>query len=350
MPEQEKILISLSGGPGSLAVAWILRKQGKQIRGVFFDVLEDPELTKLVESFERKLGISIQIVPAKTEVEKLLIDEMRSSLIEGKRLNLKELFHQKYLLPKLYELRDTYHYQKVATGHRVKVQTDSIDQVAHLYAYDDLSQDESALMLGLNQRDLLALELPLGGLPPAMIDRIAEELEVKEVAERFDLDWQSFYTRARKSLSHGDRFADIYTAQGMRLGSHQDYATLTVGDAYAVPDEIGRNYQILEISPSERRIVVDDPSKRRVAEIHLEDVAWIARPDLGLQHLSCQMAWQKSETRSVPVELLQFEGGRIKAFLNETLVGKEADIFNGQTVLWVAGGEVLGGARVMRCR
>lgn len=350
MSEPEKILISLSGGPGSLAVAWILRKQGKQLRGVFFDIWEDPELTRTVESFERKLGISIQIVPAKAEVEKLLIEEMRQSLIEGKRLNLKELFHQKYLLPKLYELKEAYHYHKVATGHRVKVQVNSIDKVAHLYAYDDLSQDESPLMLGLNQTDLMALELPLGGLPPAMVDRIAEELEVKEETGRFDLDWQRLLTEARQSLSKGDRFADVYTVEGMRLGSHQDYATLTVGDPYEVPDEVGRDYQILEIAPADRRIVVDDPRKRRVSEIHLEDATWITRPDLGVHSLQCQMAWCKTETRTVGVSLLQFEGGRIKAFLNEVLAGRQADIFNGQTVLWVTGGEVLGGARVMRCR
>jgi tRNA-specific 2-thiouridylase len=350
MMDPEKILISLSGGPGSLAVAWILRKQGKQIRGVFFDVLGDPAQVKLVESFERKLGISIQIVSAKAEVEQLLIEGMRSSLLEGRRVNLKELFHQKYLLPKLFELKEVFQCHKVATGHRVKVQIDTVDRVAHLYAYDDLSQDEAPLMLALKQKDLMALELPLGGLPPAMVSRIAEELEVKEETGKTDLDWKSFLTTARQSLSKGDRFADVYTVQGMRLGSCPDYVLYTVGDPYDVPDEVGRDYQVLEITPEDRRITVDDPKKRRIQEVHVEDVSWIARADLGYRPLQCQMVWQNRETRTAVVSLLQFEGGRAKAFLSEPLVGVQADIFHGQTVLWVNAGEVLGGARVMRIK
>lgn len=346
----EKTLVSLSGGPGSLAVAWILRKQGKQLRGVFFDVLGQSDLIKKVESFERKLGISIQVVNAKAEVENLLIEGMKTSLLEGRRLNLKELFHQKFLLPKLIELKEVFHCSKIATGHRVKLQMNTMDQVAHLYAYEDLSQDEAPLMLSLNQKDLSCLELPLGGLPQAMVGRIAEELEVTEDTGKFDLDWQSFFTQARQSLSKGDRFADVYTSQGMRLGSCQDYAKLTVGDPYDVPDEAGRLYQVLEINPSERKVIVDDPARRKIVEIHFEDAHWIARPDLGYQTLQSQMVWQKTETRTTTAALLQYEGRRIKAFLNEPLVGTRADIFHGQTVLFVSGGEVLGGARVMRCR
>jgi hypothetical protein len=60
------------------------------------------------------------------------------------------------------------------------------------------------------------------------------------------------------------------------------------------------------------------------------------------------MSW-KSGTGFVPVQLMQYEGGGLKALLNQPITGENANLFNGDTVLWSDGETVLGGARVIRC-
>ena len=58
---KEKMLVSLDGGVESLVTAWLLKKQGFQLRAVLFDVSDSNEnaevMQKMVSEFEKKLGI-----------------------------------------------------------------------------------------------------------------------------------------------------------------------------------------------------------------------------------------------------------------------------------------------------
>jgi tRNA-specific 2-thiouridylase len=157
----EKVLVALSGGKESLVTAWLLKKQGMQLRGVFFDLSGDPALAETIASFERKLGISIQVVNARADAEKIVMNELREGLLSGRRLDLKTIFHQKYLLPKLFEAKEQYQFQKIASGHRALIQHDSGDNLMKVYRYTSIDADESQLLVGLSQSELAALILPL---------------------------------------------------------------------------------------------------------------------------------------------------------------------------------------------
>jgi|GEM_PF-1766792 len=346
----EKVLVALSGGKESLVTAWLLKKQGLQLRGVFFDLIGDPRLSEVISGFERKLGISIQVVNAKEDAETFLLNELNEGLLSGRRLDLKAIFHQKYLFPKLFEFKEHYQFQKIASGHRVLVQKDSVEQVMKVYRYSSVEEDESALLVGLNQPQLASLVLPLGNIPSSMIEKIATELHVVDETAKFDLDWNEMLNRARKSLVRDQtRYADVISVKGARVGTHPDFATLSAGDRYQDPDDAGKEYSVFEIDSVRKRVLVGMLSRRVIRELHLEDAAWFSRPDLKMESLRCALVWNR-HPKAIPVRLLQYEGHRMKAFLETPLEGTDADIFNGQTVLWVTGAEVLGGARVMSCK
>jgi tRNA-specific 2-thiouridylase len=349
-PSTDKVLVALSGGKESLVTAWLLKKQGMQLRGVFFDLSGGDRLAETIAGFERKLGISIQVVNARAEAEAFLMNELNEGLLTGRRLDLKAIFHQKYLFPKLFEFKEHYQFQKIASGHRVLIQKDSIENLMKVYRYSAVEDDESSLVVGLNQEQLAALILPLGNIPGSMIDKIATELQVVDETAQFDLDWNEMLQRSRKSLVKDQtRNADVVNTSGGRVGFHPDFAALSLGDHYQDPEDSSREYSVFEIDAAKKRVTVGQLSKRVIRELHLEDAAWFSRADLKMESIRCAMVWSQ-HPKAVPVRLIQFEGQRMKAFLETPLEGADADIFNGQIVLWVTGAEVLGGARVMGCK
>jgi tRNA-specific 2-thiouridylase len=341
----EKILVALSGKIESVVAAWLLKKQGKQLRGVYFDLIEKNSTKEAIVLLERKLGISIQVVDCKAAFEMVLRAELFTAIPYGKKINPKELFHQRILFPKIFELKKQFQFQKISTGHRVQLRNDANSGIMKVYRYEDANLDEAPLLVGIGQSELKDLEFPLGSIPSTMIQKIADELGVANESATLDLNWGEFFTHVRddvvaKNLVVGDRVSEYLSIEGMRLGACPDYTRLTLGDSVELNT-------VLDLDARRRRIILGSLSAWIISELHFEEVSWFTREDLGVDALTCSMIWA-NHPEPVTVKLIQFEGNRAKAHFSSPLIGKDSNIFHGQTVLWISGQEVLGGGRVMR--
>jgi len=321
---KEKMLVALDGGIESLVTAWLLKKQGFQLRAVLFDVSEMNESEennqKMVSELEKKLGIPIQLVVAGVEARELVAKEIKFEESRGFRYDVKSIFHQKFLFPKLFMLKEQLKFQKIATGHRVSLSYEPLEDKMKVLRYSSFEQDEAHLLVGLEQEELRTLMFPLGSIPIPMIHKLASELELKTnfKPSKFDVEF------------------------------NPDLANTTSNDEVLKLDLAEKFDQSIIFVNNQNQEVSSGLSDRVNREVWLENASWFSGEDLGFKMKSCMMYWKEAD-QPVSVRLSQYEGGGIKALLDETGSGEISNLANGDEVIWIEGDTVLGGARVVKC-
>jgi hypothetical protein len=140
----------------------------------------------------------------------------------------------------------------------------------------------------------------------------------------------------------------IFTTSGVLLG-RAALGSLRAGEIYLDPEDSSKTYRIIDLQPQSDRAWVQERSEISFEEFHFDEGHWFTGPDLGLGFLETGMIWG-AQTKSRPIRLIQFEGGKMKGLLREPLKGDEASLFKGEPVLFVNGSQVLGGARVTKVK
>lgn len=344
-----KVLIALSGGPESLVTAWLLKKQGMALRGVFLDLENSPETQEKMSILERKLGFAIQVMQVKDEISAFISAARDESFKKGRLFDVKTYFHQSILFPKLFEIQEAHQFAKIATGHRVFVQEDPAAGISRVMRYSDPLRDESRFLIGLNQKQLSSLIMPLGSIPENMMSKLSSELDPNRETTSFDLNWESFESSLVSSMDIDQNGFEIFDVLGSPIGFHREVKPLVLGGPFRDPNQSSRSYRVVEISYVLRKILVSEDPERVIEEVQFEDGYWFTQSDLKFKTLSCGLSWPGRE-KHMPIELIQYEGNRLRGRLEQPLRGEEANIFKGQTVLWIEGQEVLGGGRVYRTK
>lgn len=333
---KEKLLVSLDGTIESLVTAWLLKKQGFQLRAVIFDVNQDAASKSKIQEkaleYEKKLSIPVQVYDGHREAFEAIEREIRSGVKKGFRYDIRTVYHQKFVFPKLIELKEQFHFDKIATGHRVSLQVDPIQNQMKVLRYHTPAQDEAALLLGMPKHHLSSLIFPLGFIPLSMIQKLASELELstEQIPMHLGLD-----------LVPELKDALIYDVNGAYVGMTESNSALKIGDRF-------EQSVVVKMESSDHQIVVDSIEERQIREVWFEDANWFSGDDLGFKFRNGSITWG-DHTRLYKANFIQFEGKGIKAFLEEPIRGSDANLFSGDVALWVDHDQILGGGRVVNC-
>ncbi len=334
---KEKILVSLNGAESSLVAAWLLKKQGFQLRGIVFDISENSkrkeELRQRISDFERKLGISIQVMDCAREARELVEKEISQGVERGFRYDLKTIFHQRFLFPKLLMMRDHFKFDKVATGHQVNVQLKPLDQSVNVIRNEIRKEDETSLLVGMTQNELRFFEFPLGTIPKSMIHKLSEELKLGN---------EHSPHLAKYELEHENRKTESNQKEPVseNMNDPEDASLSLFGDFV--------NSIVFDVFTSQKQAFDGKVEDRTIHEVWLENASWFSGQDLGFRVKKCLMSWAH-EKQPVPVQVMQFEGGGLKVLCEQPLTGVHANLIAGDPVTLLDGDLVLGGARVIQC-
>lgn len=164
----KKVIVGLSGGVDSSVAAYLLKKEGYEVVGVTYKMLDDFD-TKDAEDIAKTLGIEFYIEDITKEFKKEIIDSFISDYRSGLTPNPCVICNQKIKFKYLYESLKKYNADYVATGHYVKVIEDK------LYKSEDKEKDQSYFLYRLNKDEISKLIFPLENLSKEEVREIAKQ-------------------------------------------------------------------------------------------------------------------------------------------------------------------------------
>ena len=221
----KKVIVGLSGGVDSSVSAYLLKKEGYEVIGVTYKLLDDFDTNDALE-VAKNLGIEFHIEDLRSEFKNDIISNFISEYNRGMTPNPCVLCNQKIKFKYLYNSLKKYNADYIATGHYAKV----ID--GKLYRSDDKEKDQTYFLYGLNKEIIEKLIFPLENLTKEEVRTIAlnEKLVTALKKDSYDVcfikdDFKSFF----KDNMINKQGSIINIATNEKLGIHNGLAYYTIG-------------------------------------------------------------------------------------------------------------------------
>lgn len=228
----KKVVVALSGGQDSAVAAWLLKKQGFQVTGVFFNLWPGHQAEKepALRQISRRLGIPVLFwdfsAPFKKKVIDDFIHQYERGLTPNPCVNCNRFIKFDYFLEKATKAG----FDFIATGHYLR--RGKSGQEWFLKKARDKKKDQSYFLWRLKKSALKKILFPLGGL---------HHQEVKKIARREKLispDYQSsqeicfipgFINEFLKKKIKGQKGEIREWLSGEFLGFHEGLFLFTLG-------------------------------------------------------------------------------------------------------------------------
>jgi tRNA-uridine 2-sulfurtransferase len=185
----KRIVLGLSGGVDSSVAAYLLKKQGYEVVGVYMINWKDTVGTLsgecpyeddllIAELVARKLDIEFHSVDLSDTYREKVVEYMFSEYQQGRTPNPDVLCNREIKFDAFLEAANQFGAEMVATGHycRREVLDTEKGPVYRLLAGSDPNKDQSYFLCQLSQEQLSKALFPIGEIEKPEVRRIAEEL------------------------------------------------------------------------------------------------------------------------------------------------------------------------------
>ena len=183
-----KIAVGLSGGVDSSVAAWLLKRQGFDLLGLFMINWRETTGTLsgdcpweddviFAQLVARKLDIPFEVVDLSESYRERVVDYMFGEYRCGRTPNPDVLCNREIKFDMFAQAAFTRGASYVATGHYCRKETVAVDGVEthRLLAGVDPGKDQSYFLCQLSQQQLATALFPIGGMMKSEVRRIAEE-------------------------------------------------------------------------------------------------------------------------------------------------------------------------------
>lgn len=188
----ERIVLGLSGGVDSSVAAYLLKKQGYEVVGVYMINWKDTIGTLsgecpyeddilIAELVARKLDIEFHSVDLSEMYRERVVDYMFSEYEKGRTPNPDVLCNREIKFDAFWDAAKRFGATKVATGHYCRKEIFTpLEQakgpIYRLLAGSDPNKDQSYFLCQLSQEQLSTALFPIGDIDKPEVRKIAEDL------------------------------------------------------------------------------------------------------------------------------------------------------------------------------
>jgi len=184
----KKVVVGMSGGVDSSVAAYLLKKEGYEVAGLFMKNWDDSSVTLtsnctweddllFAEMVCKKLDISLHSIDLSTPYRKRVVDYMFAEYERGRTPNPDVLCNREIKFDLFIDEALKLGADYVATGHYCRKETQMINNkpVYRLLAGKDPNKDQSYFLCQLSQSQISQAMFPVGELLKPEVRKIADE-------------------------------------------------------------------------------------------------------------------------------------------------------------------------------
>lgn len=328
-PQNNRVVVAMSGGVDSSVVAALLVQAGYDVVGLTLQLYDHGEAVHRAGAccagqdihdarrVAEKLGIPHYVLDYESRFRDAVIDRFVDSYLAGETpvpcIDCNRTVKFRDLLATARELGAA----ALATGHYVTSRPGP-DGHRALYRAHDPDRDQSYFLYATTQDQLDLLRFPLGALPKSETRRIARDfgLVVAEKSDSQDICFvpQGRYTDLIEKLRPEAKTpGEIVHLDGRVLGRHEGVIHFTVGQRKGLGLAVGDPLYVLRLDAAKAEVIVGPREALATRMLTLRDVNWLDHrlPLQALPQSGLDIAVRVRSSRPPQPARLYYRDGRV---------------------------------------
>ena len=266
----------MSGGVDSSVVAYLLKKRGYEIEGVYLKLHDSPlyhqKNIQNVQTVCEFLNIPYHVLDLSDEFNQKVYMPFVQSYIDGTTPNPCVICNRNIKLGELIEHTKKRGFDLLATGHYAKIEDGFIKE-----AYDK-SKDQSYFLSNVKRESLSHILFPLGGMLKSEVKEIAKNIKVLEkIAKQKESSEICFvedsYLDILDRHTKTDMPGAVLDREGNVIGEHFGYMRYTIGQRKGFRLKVAHEpHYVLSIDPKNNTITVGKKDELDIISFKVSDL------------------------------------------------------------------------------